>query len=459
MGLKVLKVYEKELSFNKSSNNNNLIDFFKDAVTSSLPENHSPVRFAITNSEGLNYHCEIGVADSKNFKSERIPSIFSFEKRKLENTSRFNAILLVPTGIGSEIGGHAGDATPVARLLSSVCDKLITHPNVVNASDLNEMPENTMYVEGSIITRLLMGQVGLSEVRSNRVLAIIEDHHDELFTNAAVNAINAAKASYGLDCTRIVKLKSELALIAEYTSSGSAVGRVENLDLLCNVLEETHQEYDAVAIASIINVPREYHTKYFRSKGKMVNPWGGVEAIFTHTISSLFNKPVAHSPMLEDQLIANFDPGVVDPRLAAEAISLTFLQCILKGLHRAPKVITDKEAMGHHSVYTSADVACLVIPEGVLGLPTLAALEQGIKVIAVRENKNLMRNDLNELPWAPGQFIQVDNYLEALGVMTAIKVGLSIDSIRRPLIGANTDSDRASDKDDGMCSVSGSSVS
>ena len=137
--------------------------------------------------------------------------------------------------------------------------------------------------------------------------------------------------------------------------------------------------------------------------------------------------------MLEDQVISNFDPGIVDPRMAAEAVSLTFLQCILKGLHRAPRIISDISAMDHHSVFTSGDVACLVIPDGVLGLPTLAALEQGIKVIAVRENKSLMKNDLIELPWKPGQFIQVENYLEALGVMTAIKEGLSVESLRRPM--------------------------
>lgn len=443
--MKSVKVYEKELNLEKYINNKNLLEYLDETISSQLAENHIPVRFAITESINSNFHCEIGVADCEENDSYEIPSIFKFKKRKLENTSKFNAVLLVPTGIGSEIGGHAGDATPVARLLGSVCDRLITHPNVVNASDINEMPDNTLYVEGSVITRFLMGTVGLSEARSNRIIAVIEKHHDDLFTNAAINAVNAARASYGLDCPKIIELDSELTLSSEYTSSGSAVGKVENLDKLYELLDSYKDEYDAIALASIIKVPREYHPMYFKSKGEMVNPWGGVEAIFTHTLSSLLNVPTAHSPMLEDQMIANFDPGIVDSRMAAEAVSLTFLQCILKGLHRAPKIITDKAAMNHHSVFTSADVACLVIPDGVLGLPTLAALEQGIKVIAVRENKNLMKNDLNDLPWAPGQFIQVDNYLEALGVITAIKEGLSIESLRRPMsiVGADLGSEES----------------
>jgi hypothetical protein len=89
--------------------------------------------------------------------------------------------------------------------------------------------------------------------------------------------------------------------------------------------------------------------------------------------------------------------------------------------------------MWHPSVFTAADISCLVIPDGCIGLPTLAALEQGIKVIAVRENRNLMRNDLSALPWAAGQFYSVDNYWEAAGVMMALRAGVAPESVRRPL--------------------------
>ena len=91
-------------------------------------------------------HCEVGILstglDSSSPASPPIPSIFEFRKRPFESTEAFNVVFLVPTGINATIGGHAGDAGPVARLLASVCDTLITHPNVVNASDINEMPEN-----------------------------------------------------------------------------------------------------------------------------------------------------------------------------------------------------------------------------------------------------------------------------------------------------------------------------
>ncbi len=54
-------------------------------------------------------------------------------------------------------------------------------------------------------------------------------------------------------------------------------------------------------------------------------------------------------------------------------------------------------------------------------------------MIAVRENRNLMRNDLSALPWAAGQFYSVDNYWEAAGVLTALKAGVSPNAVRRPV--------------------------
>ena len=165
----------------------------------------------------------------------------------------------------------------------------------------------------------------------------------------------------------------------------------------------------------------------------MLNPWGCVEAMLTHTLSSMYGIPTAHSPMFESLEIANMDPGIVDPRLAAEAVSATFLQCTLKGLQQSPRIVTDPQAMSRPGVFTTEDVSCLVIPDGCLELPTLAALEQGIAVIAVRENRNVMNNDLSLLPWSPGQFYLVENYWEAAGVLAALKAGIAVDSVRRPL--------------------------
>ena len=46
-------------------------------------------------------------------------------------------IFIVPTGIGCEVGGFAGDALPTAKLLASASGCLITHPNVMNGGTLS----------------------------------------------------------------------------------------------------------------------------------------------------------------------------------------------------------------------------------------------------------------------------------------------------------------------------------
>ena len=411
-----------------------LLRHFRGACEDKLEREDVPVRFVVAKTDADGYSCEIAVLRGGNWSSnDRIESIFRFRRRLVENTDRFNVVLLVPTGIGAEIGGHAGDAGPVARMLSQLCDTLILHPNVVNASDVNEMPDNSLYVEGSVVTRLLMGTAGLQPVRANRILMVLAAHEDEFFLNAAINTVSAARAAYGLTCSEVALLDPPLRMRGRFAASGRAAGYVEHIDALLDLLTNRSGQYDALALSSVIDVRHELHEAYFAAAGAIVNPWGGVEAMLTHTLSSIYNVPAAHSPMLESREICDLDPGIVDARMAAEAFSTTFLQCTLKGLRQSPRIVTDGQALHCRGVIAVEDISCLVIPDGCLGLPTLAALEQGIPVIAVRENANLMRNELSNLPWSEGQFLRVKNYWEAAGVLATMRAGIDPVSVRRPL--------------------------
>ncbi|PKB70452.1 MAG: high light inducible protein [SAR202 cluster bacterium Io17-Chloro-G6] len=411
-----------------------VLDWLARETADRLPSGEELVRLVITESNTEVYECEATIYQAGADSHRISPGLaMDFCRRQSENTGQFNAAMLIPTGIGAAIGGHAGDATPVAQLLASVCDTLIVHPNVVNASDINEMPANALYVEGSVLCRLIMGTIGLQPVRSNRVLVLMHPHRDRIFTDLTINAVNAARASYGLNCPGIIELESQLVMSPAFTGSERAAGSVEGLDHLFHLLDKHRADYDAVAIASVISTPLHYYSDYFWSGGDMVNPWGGVESMLTHTISSLYDLPSAHAPMLESQDVLDIETGVVDPRMAAEVISVSFLQCVLKGLQRSPRIVTDRETMREPGVLTARDVSCLVIPDHCLGLPTFAALEQGIPVIAVKENKNLMQNDLSALPWAKGQLHTVENYWEAAGVLSALRAGIDPSSVRRPL--------------------------
>ena len=429
-----MQLREREICIPVCKRSGSLVGYFGQATSEQLGIGEIPVRFVVTKSNAESYRCEVGtLAGVDGLEAPKPDSIFEFMQREVENTDKFNAVMIVPTGIGCEVGGHAGDATPVARLLAAACDTLITHPNVVNASDINELPDNGLYVEGSVLTRLLMGTVGLQRVRSNRVLLIIDEHEDRRISDLAVNAVSAARVTLGLDCPGVVKLDPPFYMRADFSASGRAAGQIKYLERVLDVINKRRGEFDAIALASKIDIAEGLFHEYFQSGGQMINPWGGVEAMLTHTISMLFNIPSAHSPMVQDLEELNTFFGVVDPRMSAEAVSTCFLHCVLKGLHRSPRIITDRMLFTHPEILTAADISCLVIPDGCVGLPTLAALEQGIVVIAVKENRNRMENDLTQLPFAPGKLFIVENYLEAVGIMTALKAGVTPSSVRRPL--------------------------
>jgi len=423
-------LYEKLIKIPISNNNQNFFQYLENEVGKQLQPDESPIRFVITHQDENDYHCEVGILKGYHLKQ----SIFAFDKRKFGPGNQFNVVLIVPTGIGAEIGGHAGDAGPVAKLFATICDSLITHPNVVNGSDINELPANGMYVEGSALTQFLMGTAGLRKVRSNRLLLIVDNlENDPLDVNESINALNAARATYGLDCPLIIKLDPPLEVILEKTNSGRASGSLSNLEGLLEVLNLYSDQYDAIALSTKFETILERYYDYFLDAGNSVNPWGGMESLLTHALSLIFQMPSAHAPMAELKICDKFMQTTVEPRLAAEWISKSYMQCILKGLQTSPKIITDPQRMSWKDVTTVHDVSCLVIPDGCLGLPVFAALEQGIVVIAVKENKNLMKNDLEQLPWKPGQFYRVENYLEAAGLVSAIKAGITPLSVRRPL--------------------------
>lgn len=412
------------------------LDTLRAGVEGQCGKQSIPIRLAVVGKNRRGYICEMEVAafDDQSHASFG-ESIFKFRRRQRERTSAFNGVMLIPTGVDCAIGGHAGDATPSARLLASVCDHLILHPNVVNASDINEQAENCLYAEGSLICRLMMGTIGLAKVRQNRVLLVTEARSDAPnVVDQTINCAEGARATLGMDIRDIVVLEQGLHMQTGVSDSGRVTGDIERMETLLDMLVSHRRDYDAVALATRIT-PHvdtvELHRSYFGEGGP--NPWGGVEAVLTHSISTALDVPSAHAPTMSSESLRTERWGVVEPRKAAETISTTYLFCVLKGLNRAPRVVAGVDGRYDPSVLTVEDVSCLVIPDGCVGLPTLAALEQGIPVIAVRNNTNLMRNNLRHLPFAPGQLLYAENYFEAAGLMAALKNGIAPEAVRRPL--------------------------
>jgi len=326
-----------------------------------------------------------------------------------------NVVLIIPTGIGCEIGGHAGDANPVAKLIAQCCDKLITHPNVVNASDINEMPDNTLYVEGSILDRFLQGQLLLKEVLYNKILLAV----NAPVTADTINAVNAARTTIGADI-EIMPLNTPLEMTGFYDKKGKATGRVKGVEHLCT--QSMSYDFDAMAIQTDITIKKELKMNYLTGTGG-VNCWGGIEAITSKIIADTLDKPVAHAPFVdwpakEDDMI-DFNE-VVDPRMSAEMVSISYLHSVLKGLHKAPRI-----TYGQGLSVKSIDF--LITPINCVGPPHKACMDQGIPIIAVKENKSVLNDTM------PDSFIVVDNYMEAAGLLMSYKAGVHRDSVRRPI--------------------------
>lgn len=316
-----------------------------------------------------------------------------------------NVVFIIPTGIGADIGGHAGDATPAAKLIASCCDNLIIHPNVVNASDINEMTENMWYVEGSILDRFLTGSINLRKPYKNKILLAV----NKPAWPETINAASAARATIGADIS-IIELNEPLEMISTM-EDGVASGIVKGHESLIKQMSE--YTFDALALATPITVDREVAVKYMHEGG--VNPWGGVEAKASKLIANAINKPVAHAPV--GHTLANWKE-VSDPRMAAETVSVCYLHCVLRGLHRSPRIVT--KGLSYE------DIDCLVSPWGCWGYPHQACYNRNIPVIAVKENKTCLSEDMSKA-------IAVENYLEAAGLIMSWKAGVSLDTLRRPL--------------------------
>ena len=321
-----------------------------------------------------------------------------------------NIVFIVPTGIGAEIGGHAGDATLAACLIGSVCDRIILHPNVVNASDINEMPANSLYIDGNMLDEFLAGNTGLQSVRNNKILVVVNPPIKE----DTINAISACRMTLGVDI-EIVILTEPLILRTDFNTQGLATGTVSGTTSLITQIRKYN--FDALAILTKIETDKEIAIHYAKFGG--VNPWGAVESIACRPISRAFKRPVAHAP-IEDGIFNKLHL-IVDPRMSAEFVSVAYLFCIIKGLHKAPRWTLESSK----GLWID-DIDLLVSPDMTFGTPHNLCLNRNIPILVVEENKTI-------LPPTKNKCIRVANYIEAAGYIACMRIGINPQAVRRPI--------------------------
>ena len=369
-------------------------------------------------------------------------------------------VLIVPTGVGASIGGFAGDALPVARAIAQISDTLITHPNVLNGAQLYWPIPNALYVEGYALDKFAQGCWGLQPVHQNRIGLILDSGIEPDLQLRHLQAVDASRATLGLNITDYVLTDVPLNVELRMSESGASWGTIANPDSLLRAAEKLITQAKVEAIAVVARFPDDEGSQALANyrHGTGVDPLAGAEAVISHLIVRTFKIPCAHAPAL---LPLPLDPHL-SPRSAAEEIGYTFLSCVLAGLSKAPQFVTPTvgqascptqilsgqdarptqilsgqdarptQILGGQDAHPTREsqglwadrVDAVVIPATACGGSAILSLSgrSSVQIIAVGDNKTQMQATPEKLGI---KALQVNSYLEAIGVLVALRTGIS----------------------------------
>jgi hypothetical protein len=341
-------------------------------------------------------------------------------------------LLVIPTGIGCELGGYAGDGLPAARLLAAASGCLITHPNVMNGASLYWSDSRIHYVEGWALDRFAAGELALAPRASQRVGVLFDAGIEPELVLRHRQVIDACRASLGLPIGPVLSSELPLGVNLQQGASGSSWGTIERPDVLLRAGEQLVAA-GATAIAVVARFPEDPESEALAAyrAGSGVDALAGAEAVISHLLVRHLGIPCAHAPAL---LPLPLDPAL-DPRAAAEELGHTFLPCVLVGLSRAPDLVplVDSAMRGTAPMLHAAQLGAVVAPAGALGgAAVLACAERGIPLISVA-NPCLLEVTAEALGLAA---IPASSYAEAAGMVLALREGIDPAALTRQLAGS-----------------------
>ena len=333
----------------------------------------------------------------------------------------YNVVLIIPTGVGAAIGGYAGDALPIARAVSQVCDRLITHPNVLNGAQLYYPIANALYVEGYALDRFAKGDWGLNPVQHNAIGLILDRGIEPDLRLRHLQVADAARATLGLNLTDYIITDEPLGVELRLADSGTSWGTIARPDSLLRAADKLLSQTKAQAIAVIARFPDDVGTEVLQNyrHGSGVDPLSGAEAVISHLVVRQFQVPCAHAPALSP-LPLDVD---ISPRSAAEELGYTFLPCVLMGLSRAPQYQPFSQPMP--GTLWGQDVDAVIVPASACGGSALMSFSQTqARIIAVENNTTQLNVPAESLGIS---VLRVNSYLEAIGVLCADRAGINLE--------------------------------
>lgn len=283
----------------------------------------------------------------------------------------------IPTGIGAEIGGYAGDGGKIAKMFSKNFN-VITHPNVVNGGILSAVNDNILYVEGYFFDEFFKGNISISPLKKyeeNKIGVIFDKAIPDDILNVHINTISAAREVWGLDipCYEITKEKTGVEF---FIKNNLSTGSIKNENTLLEAAKKLlNKGCNALAVVCYFGSDA-CNIKY--EEGYGIDPIGGIEAVISHYVSKELYIPVAHAPAFSDIEIST---KISNPKTASENISSTYLPCVLAGLSKAPSI---KRGINKDGI-KNKDVEALIVPYNALGnAACLACYQNGIKIATVK---------------------------------------------------------------------------
>ena len=289
--------------------------------------------------------------------------------------------LVVPTGVGASIGGFAGDASKIAKMFAKDFN-VIVNPNVVNAACFSGISANMLYTEGWALTELFKGNLSLKPSENNKIGIIFDKAISQAVLNVHINTINAVKTIYDVDIVGYEITEEDCGITFFNTEVGISSGSVMNNKTMVEAGKKLIKR-GAEVLAVVCKFEEAPDDNYQNGDG--VDIVGGIEAIISHYLTRELKVPVVHAPAFEDITITT---DLVDYRAASEYITPTFLPCLLMALPNAPLYLFEKVEQ-----YINIDkIKALILPYNSLGSSiVLNAIEKGVKVYAVRENKSILK--------------------------------------------------------------------
>ena len=338
-------------------------------------------------------------------------------------------LLVIPTGIGCELGGYAGDGLPAARLLAAASGSLVTHPNVMNGASLYWSDRRIHYVEGSALDRFAAGGLALRPARRQRLGVLLDAGIEPELCHRHLQVVDGCRASLGLEIGPVLRTDDPLEVSLQQGPSGASWGQLGRPDALLRAGEALRQA-GATAIAVVARFPDDPASEALAAYrgGSGVDALAGAEAVISHLLTEHLGIPCAHAPALSSLPLS----ADLDPRAAGEELGYTFLACVLVGLSRAPDLVPRPVAgdWSDPQLLRPELIGAVVAPAHALGgAAVLACAERGVPVIAVH-NPCVLEVNAEALGL---EVLQARSYSEAAGLVLALREGIAPAALQRPL--------------------------